>query len=337
MNQNMKKSIKVAIHFSLLLSLSLFLASCSSGEESTSNQDTDNGLDHVTYSAFDGLNGMAVRFGGEKGFFEEEGIDIEFTVASDEVAVLTSGDVDVADGSTTRIITGAGQGAPIKMVASMYRTQGPFYLLANNDIKSVEDLKGKDVGVGIIGSGMDVYVRYILEEHGLSADDVNLINNGVYQQGYATLENGQVDATLIHEPFVTMAEDTGSAHLLARGWDYLPEFHTGVLAANDTFIEERPEVLESFLKAYYKSQEYAKNNQEEYIEYVIQHVEIDPDVLKKALDREDELWVNDMPLDVDRIIDSQNIQLELGFQEEEYDIESMVDTSFVSEEIVDNE
>ncbi|MFD1412539.1 ABC transporter substrate-binding protein [Oceanobacillus jeddahense] len=321
-----KKSILTVVLLSLL---TLGLAACS---DSGSSEDND-GLDQVTYSAFDGLNGMAVRFGGEKGFFEDEGIDIEFVVAEDEVSALTSGDVDIADGSTTRVIVGAGRGAPIKMIASMYRTQGPFYLQAGNDIDSVEDLKGQDIGVGIVGSGMDVYARYILEEHGIDPDnDVNLIDNGTYQQGYATLQNEQVDATMIHEPFVTMGEESGESHLLAQGWDYLPDFHTGVIAASDSFIEESPEVIERFLEAYHTTQEYAKNNQEEYIDYVVEHMDIDPEVLEQALDREDELWTNDMPLDVERLVETQNIQLELGFQEEEYDIESMIDTSFVPEE-----
>lgn len=326
----MKQIIRIPIMVTFLILVLVLVACTGSGDSSSSGN--DNELDHVTYSAFEGLNGMAVRFGGEKGFFEEEGIDIEFVVADDEVAALTSGDVDIADGSTTRVITGAGRGAPLKMIASMYRTQGPFYLVAGEEIESVEDLKGKDIGVGIVGSGMDVYARYILKEHDISADDVNLIDNGVYQQGYATLEKEQVDATLIHEPFVTMGEESGESHLLARGWDYLPEFHTGVIAASDSFIKKEPETIERFLKAYYKAQEYAKNNQDEYIDYILDHIDIDPEILKNALDREEEIWTNDMPLDVDRLVETQEIQLELGFQEEAYDIESMIEPSFVSEE-----
>lgn len=230
------------------------------------------------------------------------------------MAVLTSGDVDLADASTTRAMVGAGKGAPIKMIASMYRTQGPFYLIASPEIESVEDLRGKDVGVGIAGSGMDVYVRYILEEHGVDPSEVNLINNGVYQQGYSTLETGQVDATMIHEPFVTMGEETGNAHLLALGWEYLPEFHTGALAASDRFIESNPEAIERFLEGYLKSQEYAKENQQEYIDYVTERMDIEPDMLKAALDREEVLWENDMLLDVERIAETSASSLSLGFR-----------------------
>ncbi|WP_342431236.1 ABC transporter substrate-binding protein [Neobacillus sp. FSL H8-0543] len=327
MKSNKRSSFIVVFIF---LTLSVLLAACSSqGSNASTNPKEENELEKVNYAAFDGLNGMAVRFGAEKGFFEDEGIDVEFVVTKDEVASLTSGDVDFADANTTRIVVGGGKGAPIKIVGSMFRTKGPFYLIAKSDIKSVEDLKGKNVGVGIAGSGMDVYTRTILAKHGLTEDDVHLINNGTYQQAYATLETGQVDATLIHEPFVTLGETTGVAHLLAQGWKYLPEFHTGVLASNDKFIKEKPETLKKVLKAYLRSQEYAKANQDEYIDYVVKHVDIEPEVLKSALDREEILWENDLNIDVDRIEKSQDLQYELGFQEEKYDIKSLVNDKFI--------
>lgn len=320
----------------ILIVSSILLAACGEGaakEESSKSGSKGNKeeLTKVTYAVFDGLNGMAVRFGHAKGFFEEEGIDLDLVVVKDEVAALTTGDVDIADANTTKIIIGAGKGAPIKIVSSMFRTRGPFYLIAKPEIKSVEDLKGKNVGIGIAGSGMEVYTRKILQDHNVSVDDVNLINNGVYQQGYASLQTGQVDATIIHEPFVTLGEATGEAHLLALGWEYLPDFHTGVLAANETFAKENPELVTKVLKGYLKSQEYAKQNTDEYVEFVLKHVEIEEDVLRSALEREKVLWENKLFVEVDRIKATQQLGYDLGFQEELYDIESIVDNSFIPE------
>ena len=65
----------------------------------------------------------------------------------------------------------------------------------------MEDLKGKKVGIAVFGSGLEVYTQVILKEHGLSPDDVTFIANSTHQAAYASLETGQVDATIIHEPF----------------------------------------------------------------------------------------------------------------------------------------
>lgn len=320
--------------FFLLAIVSVLLVACGDKNEENAKKNAGGnkeGLEKVNYAVFDGLNGLAVRFGHEKGFFKEEGIDLELVVVKDEVAALTTGDVDIADSNTTKIIIGAGKGAPLKIVSSMFRTRGPFYLIAKPEIKRVEDLKGKNVGVGIAGSGMEVYTRKILEDHGVSPDEVNLINNGVYQQGYASLQTGQVDATIIHEPFVTLGEATGEAHLLALGWEYLPDFHTGVLATNKQFAQKHPELIKKVLKGYLKSQEYAKEHTDEFVEFVLKRMDIEEDVLRKALERERVLWENKLFVEVDRLKETQKLQYDLGFQDKIYDVESIVDNSFIPE------
>lgn len=334
------KSKKLALYFLLI---SLFIAGCGGntapGNGASSAPSPTNGgesseppteaLQKVTYAAFTGVSGLAIHFGAEKGFFEEEGLDVDFVTLKDPIAGLVSKEVDVVDVNTTAAIVSAGKGAPIQIVSSMFRTKGPFYLIANNDIESVEDLKGKTVGSGVFGSGLDVYTQTILKAHGLTADDVTYIANGSHEAAFASLEANQVAATIIHEPFASMVESTGKGKLLATGWDYLPNFHTGVLAANQDFIDEKPELLEKLLRAYFKSQQYAKDNLDEFKEYYLANATIEPDILDQALEREMVLWENNPDVNLDNLMETQQIQLELGFQEEIYDLENIVDLRFI--------
>lgn len=167
------------------------------------------------------MSGLAVRFGIEKGFFKDEGLDVELISTQNPIEALTSKDVDIADSATTNVIVAAGKGAPLKIVSSMFRTKGPFYLIAKPGIESIEDLKGKKVGAAALGSGLDVYTQTILNKHGLSKNDVTYLANGVNDAAYASLTSGQVDATIIHEPFASLAETEGTGKILAKGWDYL--------------------------------------------------------------------------------------------------------------------
>ncbi|WP_010269187.1 ABC transporter substrate-binding protein [Paenibacillus senegalensis] len=331
------KTITSALYF---LIISLLIAGCA-GNDAPNNGATGpaNGtanseppaaaLEKVTYAAFTGVSGLAVHFGAEKGFFEEEGLDVEFVTLKDPIAGLVSKEVDVVDVNTTAAIVSAGKGAPIKIVSSMFRTKGPFYLIANNDIESIEDLKGKNVGSGVFGSGLDVYTQTILQAHGLTGDDVNFVANGSHEAAFASLEANQVSATIIHEPFASLAESTGKGKLLATGWDYLPNFHTGVLAANQDFINEKPELLEKLLCAYFKSQQYAKDNLDEFKEYYLTNTTIEPEILDQALEREMVLWENNPDVNFDHLVETQQIQLDLGFQEEIYDVEQIVDLRFI--------
>lgn len=286
-------------------------------------------LQKIRYSPLSGVSGLAVRFGAEKGFFKEEGLDVEFITTKNAVEGLTSKDVDIADIPTTTAIIAAGKGAPIKIVSSMFRTKGPFYLIAAPGINSVEDLKGKKVGAGTFGSGLDVYTQTILQKHGLSKNDVAYVANGAQEAAYASLLSGQVDATIIHEPFASLVEISGQGKLLAKGWDYLPNFHTGVLASRNDFIEKQPELVEKLLRAYFKSQEYAKSHFDEYRAYFLQNVKVDEKAVDSAFKREDVLWENNPNVDPKSLLETQQIQVDLGFQDKVYDVDKIVDLRFI--------
>jgi len=286
-------------------------------------------LQKIRYAPLTGISGLAVSFGAEKGFFEEEGLNVEFVTTKNAVEGLTSKDIDIADMPTTNAIIAAGKGAPIRIVSSLFRTKGPFYLIAGQDVNSIEELKGKIVGAGSFGSGLDVYTQIILKEHGLSKNDVSYVANGAQDAAFASLTSGQVDATIIHEPFASLVETTGQGKVLAKGWDYLPNFHTGVLASRVDFIEEHPELIEKLLRAYFKSQEYAKNNLDEYKAYFLQNVKIDEKAVDSAFEREMVLWENNPDVDLSSLQETQQIQVDLGFQDQIYDTEKILDLRFI--------
>ena len=283
----------------------------------------------VRYAAFTGINGIAVQLGNDKGFFKDAGLDVEFIDVKDPIAGLASEEIDFADVSTTIAIVGAGRGAPIKIVSSMFRSKGPFYLISTPDIKRIEDLKGKKVGIAAFGSGLEICARTILAKHGLSPDDVTFIANGRHSQAYASLESGQVAATIINDPFAALGEKTGKARLLARGWDYMPSFHTGVLVASNKFIAQSPEALKKILAAYFKSQEYAKTHRDEYLDYATKVSKFDRSILLASLEREDILWENNPDVNLADLNDTQRIQIEMGFQDKMYDVSKFVDLRFI--------
>ncbi|MEF3304585.1 ABC transporter substrate-binding protein [Paenibacillus sp. GYB003] len=304
-------------------------AGASSQPSSRSDGSGQPQLQKIRYSPLSGVSGLAVRFGAEKGFFKEEGLDVEFITTKNAVEGLASKDVDVADVATTTAIIAAGKGAPIKIVSSMFRVKGPFYLIAAPGINKVEDLKGKKVGAAVFGSGLDVYTQVILNKHGLKKDDVTYLANGAQEAAYASLTSGQVDATIIHEPFASLAEVSGTGKLLAKGWDYLPNFHTGVIAARNDFIEKNPQLLEKLLRAYFKSQEYAKSHLDEYKTYFKANVKVDEKAIDRAFEREDVLWENNPNVDLKALQETQQLQVDLGFQDRVYDVDKILDLRFI--------
>jgi NitT/TauT family transport system substrate-binding protein len=330
----MKKTLRSKVLYLVIavLLLGMLTAGCSLGDgKNTSSSGTGDSKDEkVRYATLQGMSSLGFWFGKEKSFFEDAGINLETVNVEDPVAAFAAKEIDFADMNTTQAIIAASKGAPFKIVASMFRSKGPFYLIAKPSINKIEDLKGKRIGVAKIGSGLDAYVRVILKKHGIDPEkDVTLISNGKQQQALASLESDQVDATIIHQPFVELAEEKGVGKLLAKGWDYLPNFHTGVLVASDDFIKNNPEQLKKLIATYFKANEYAKANTEELLDFGTKYMNIERDVLKRALESEDIIWENNPEVDLSALEETQNIQIELGFQKEKYDVSKIVDTRFL--------
>lgn len=304
-----------------------------SGETETgtgeTKADTEEELIKIRFSAFKGITSAGLRYGAERGIFEQNGIDIEFIEVDDKIAALASNSTDMADANTSQAIVAAHSGAPFKLVSAMFRTKGTFHLIADPSITSADELKGKTIGIAVKGSGLELTVLEILDQHGINTEDVTLIANGSYQQAYASLLAKQVDATIIHEPFVTIGEKEGKVTSLAYGWEYVPDLNTGVILASDKIISENPEAVKKVIKAYVDSYNYAKENWEDYISWSTEYLNLDEDIVRSAYEREDVIWENNPVINVESINKTQELQKKWGFQEEVFDITPYIDDRFL--------
>jgi len=127
----------------------------------------------------------------------------------------------------------------------------PMALMARNgsNIKTVEDLKGKKVGVGY-GSGPYPLVITSLKEAGLEpGKDVQVINMKPADMGVA-LKTSQVDAVSWAEPSITLFKEHKLAHIIEEYEDI------GFILFSKQFVKNHPEDVRKFLKAFKESQVY---------------------------------------------------------------------------------
>lgn len=245
-----------------------------------------------------GMTGAVNRFAIEKGLYKELDIEFENVEASADtnstvMSLITRGEIDVADGDPSSYIPGIYNGVPAKLVGNMWRYSGCYWLVANNDIKDFSDLEGKKVGTAGASGGMRLSVLKMLEKNGVSTDNVDLIANGVYQTAYASLTSGEVDATIIHNPYAALAETDGTGHILGRAWDYIPDYYTGTIIASNSFIENEPEKLQRFLTAYYQVHEEVKNDYfDEFVAWAAKEMNTSEDVMRQAIESEIDVWLD---------------------------------------------
>ena len=165
-----------------------------------------------------GLFEFPVVVAMRKGFYREEGLDVDKVQMQPAVAVkaLVSGDIDylLAWGSAVRA---AVTGIPIKAVAGM--SSRPLHvLMVRPEIKTAKDLRGKTIGVDSVAGTVDYLSRLAARHFGMEPDrDVNIIVTGESPTRLAALRSGSIDATAIDVAFAVKAEEEGFKRFLYLG------------------------------------------------------------------------------------------------------------------------
>ena len=146
----------------------------------------------------------------DKGYYREEGIDVEFILMPANLAstAVLTGDIDY-NGAVTGVIAAAVKGQPIKAVIFTMRSpvQG---LMAKPEIKDLQQLKGRKIGVSSPGATTDLATRHILRKQGLEfGRDYSIVYVATESGRLAALETGVLDAAMLSVPENILAHQKG--------------------------------------------------------------------------------------------------------------------------------
>jgi len=156
------------------------------------------------------------------GYFKNHGLDVELVYTrggNAAMQALIGGAVDYAGTSLDVAIQAYANGAEIRRFATTGRL--PLFALATapktaNDIRSVNDLGGKTVGVSALGNADHALLLFLLKQANVDAAKVQFATLGVNL--LEALRQGQVDAGLIQEPALTLLKQSG-ARVLVNAMD----------------------------------------------------------------------------------------------------------------------
>lgn len=184
--------------------------------------------------------------------FEKYGIDSHLVlIASGSLMVqaMLGGDVPFAAAAGSAAVDASLGGADITMLGTMVKVPA-FYIMALPEIKAIEDLRGKTVGVTRFGSSSDFTMRYVLRKHGLEPGrDVTIIQTGDLFGAAAMLRTRAIVAAPFSSPTNLRAEDAGARVLLNMGKAgvYFP--HDAFMARR-SFVNANEDLVRRLLKGY---------------------------------------------------------------------------------------
>jgi NitT/TauT family transport system substrate-binding protein len=217
----------------------------------------------------------------EKGYFQEEGLDVEVILMSGAVGIraLMAGDVDASTvgGSALPPMF---RGAPLRMVFSSF-DKPTHWLYAKPDIRTVKDLKDKKVAVDGLGGTLESLLRSVLEKNGLEAGrDVPILAIGPPPGRFAALTSGAIDATLFTFPLNFRAEEAGFRQLVNFVKQDIVSL-TGCIIVRES---SDAGLVEKLVRGAVKGQLYARNNRSGTISVLARNLKIKEDEAAKIYD-----------------------------------------------------
>ncbi|WP_293830537.1 ABC transporter substrate-binding protein [uncultured Phascolarctobacterium sp.] len=329
----------------LLLSLCLLVLAAGCGSND-SKKDTPKEKTKVSLGMLRLTSSAPLFIAMDKGFFAEEGIEIEpqWFDAAHPIAVSTaSSKVDVgATGITASLYNMAAKGQKLGIVADKGREQKGYSssaLLVTTDnynagVKSLKDLKGKRIGITQKGSTFHYMLGRMLETQGMSLNDVEIVPLSKLSAVMAALESKQIDGCILNEPNITKVQKAGYGKLVVQVGDVIP-YQTSAIFYSPDFMKNKDAAVR-FMRAYNKACNYYyeaavekkdAKKLEEVVNIVAKYVKAPAEDIKAGLpyiDKDGKLLVSDIATQIKWYTDNKMISGTL-------DAKDVANTSFLDE------
>lgn len=228
----------------------------------------------------------------EKGYFEEEGLDVTIEMPSDvndPLRLAAAGRIDLAINYQNQLIMSQEEGIPIKGIASIVQKPlGELMFKQEAGIVAPKDLEGKSIGLGT-SMVPQAIVRAMIEQDGGNPDAVEFIDVGY--DLVPALATDRVDALMgayINHELLLLEKEGYPITTIPREEYGIPAAMELIFVAGDETISEKPETLKKFLRAVKKGQEEVVANPEDGLQILLDHQNqdsaLDPEVEQQSLD-----------------------------------------------------
>ena len=224
----------------------------------------------LTMGLMGSLDAVPLIIAKEEGYFEEEGVTVNlesFTSARDrDIAFQGSEEIDGVMFDLVAVGIYNDNGIPVTVTSA---SDGAIGILANENVQSLEELKGKTVIISR-NTAMEYILNVALESVGLTMEDVIIEEVPALPTRLELISNGQADVAIIPDPFFTMGLERG-LHSLGTNEDL--GVNPFVYVFREEVVNTKQEELKAFYRAYNKAIDFMNNSDESaYIDYVIQTV-----------------------------------------------------------------
>jgi ABC-type nitrate/sulfonate/bicarbonate transport system substrate-binding protein len=242
---------------------------------------------------FAGNSAMPLYVAQDKGFFGREGLTVNVhpTPSSGfQMTNLINGKFHIAGTAVDNLIAyQEGQGtAKVErqpdLIVIMGGSSTELALMAQPNIKSVGELRGREFALDSLSAGFAFVLRRMLEKNGLGPNDYRFVAVGGTRERLEALRQGKTAAALISEPFTTQAKQAGFS-FLGEAVESVGRYQAGVQIANRAWAKENEKAVIGYIRALIAATDWIYNpaNRNEAAQMLAGRVKIPEEAARSAV------------------------------------------------------
>jgi NitT/TauT family transport system substrate-binding protein len=268
----------------------------------------------------------------EAGIFKKNRleVDLQYIASSESIAALVSGSVQFSQGGGSEAVSAVVNGADLVLIGNLVPVY-PYVFEVPNSIKSINDLKGKKVGVSKPGSSSDIATRIGLKAQGLDPDkDVTIIPVGSSQNRTAALKSGQIQGGLDQLPYSLVLEAQGFHPLFDMAAQKLPTVNNGIVVQR-SYMTANKDVTQRYIDSIVEGSLRMRKDKAFTIDVMKNYLKgVDPDYLSKTYDYAmQNLFVAYPYIKPEMSADAITVLAKKDPKVKDFDVNKMQDNSFV--------
>jgi len=240
----------------------------------------------IGYSSISGSY-IGIWVAHDAGLFAKEGLEDQIILipsGSQLAQVTVAGEVEIGSFNGSSAMAAALKGADIKIIGNAVNKM-IFSIYVRPEIKSVEGLKGRKLGVTRFGSSTDISARYALRKHNLQPEkEVAILQMGSMSSIMGGLQGGSIEAGVVSPPTLFAVDKLGFKELI-NITDMNLTFPNPSLIVQGGILRNRPEIVDRFMRAYVRGMHRARTDRELTMKSIGRYSKVeDPVFLQKAYD-----------------------------------------------------
>jgi NitT/TauT family transport system substrate-binding protein len=218
----------------------------------------------IAWSAVSALNSPFWVM-NDAGLLKQEGLDMElvYIASSPTVARATlAGDI-VLSGANSQVIVDVGLNGGDLVAMGAITNVVAFYVMAVPEVKNVQELRGKTVGVTRFGASTDFGMRMLLSKYGLEpVKDVPFVQIGGMPELAAAISKKTIYAAPMSYPMAYVAQQAGVKMIANLAKEDIPFMHIG-LTTSRKWIREHRAQAKAFVRAHGRAMHFMHTRKEE--------------------------------------------------------------------------